>query len=177
MCLGKVWGVKQLCLSVFHIADSIGSGRGRHGPNSLEREILSYVFAANGLEGEKEGEILAWEKKRATETNRSILAQKPCSPTEFNWNWSRIKSMAVCWVKTNFDMQATGFFMGRIEYVDNLFDTKAYWVGFQEHLLEVEDNPDENLRGKWRKAEINFSWGMANPYEVFNFILSLWIIL
>lgn len=45
-------------------------------------------------------------------------------------------------------MQATGFFMGRIEYVDNLFDTKAYWVGFQEHLLEVEDNPDENLRGK-----------------------------
>ena len=68
MCLGKVWGVKQLCLSVFHIADSIGSGRGRHGWNSLEREILSYVFAANGLEG---------EKKRDTETNWSVLSRYP----------------------------------------------------------------------------------------------------
>ena len=77
MCLGKVWGVKQLCLSVFHIADSIGSGRWRHGRNSLEREILSYVYAANGSEGKKEGE----EKQLKNDTNRNILGQQATNST------------------------------------------------------------------------------------------------
>ena len=34
---------------------NIGTGRGRHRRNSSMRETLSYVFAANGLEGEKDG--------------------------------------------------------------------------------------------------------------------------
>ena len=44
------WTLISVC-----IANNIGTGRGRHRRNSSMRETLSYVFAANGLEGEKDG--------------------------------------------------------------------------------------------------------------------------
>ena len=142
MCLGKVWGVKQLCLSVFHIADSIGSGRWRHGRNSLEREILSYVYAANGSEGKKEGE----EKQLKNDTNRNILGQ-----------------------------QATNSTAPRSSNRDNV--RKTLLMGIATKVL-VGFKRSEGRRlwtismRLWSKAGINFTPGMAYPYEVINFILS-----
>ena len=142
MCLGKVWGVKQLCLSVFHIADSIGSGRWRHGRNSLEREILSYVYAANGSEGKKEGE----EKQLKNDTNRNILGQQATNSTAPR--------------SSNRDNVRKTLLMG--------ITTKVL-VGFKRSEGRRLWTISMRMRSK---AGINFTPGMAYPYEVINFILS-----